>query len=128
MDKINQIKKEIFMSMKMMDTTIKNIKESEEYKIAQAYNQGLKDAMAIFEREIRENREVNMDGLIDKFKIKDAIYNMRNGHLSDNDMEIWHLINELPVEMNKGKILEQMEALKDTEQDDSVAERVSTQI
>lgn len=69
-----------------------------------------------------------MDGLIDKFKIKDAIYEMRNGHLSDSDMEIWHLINELPIEMDKEKILEQMEALKDTEQDDSVAERVSTQI
>ena len=66
MDKINQIKKEIIISMKMMDTTIKGIKESEEYKIAQAYNQGLRDAMAIFEREIREHGEVNMDGLIDK--------------------------------------------------------------
>ena len=31
MDKINQIKKEIFASMKIMDTTIKGIKESEEY-------------------------------------------------------------------------------------------------
>lgn len=47
-----------------------------------------------------------MDGLIDKFKIKDAIYEMRNGHLSDSDMEIWHLINELPIEMDKDKILE----------------------
>ncbi len=50
MDKINQIKKEIFTSMKIMNTTIKGIKESEEYKIAQAYNQGLRDAMAIFEK------------------------------------------------------------------------------
>lgn len=53
MDKISQIKREIFMSMKIMDTTIKDIKESEEYKIAQAYNQGLKDAMTIFEREMK---------------------------------------------------------------------------
>ena len=53
MDKINQIQKEIFRSMKMMDTTIKDIKESEEYKIAQAYNQGLRDAMAIFKREMK---------------------------------------------------------------------------
>ena len=53
MDKISQIKREIFISMKMMDTTIKDIKESEEYKMAQAYNQGLKDAMAIFEREMK---------------------------------------------------------------------------
>ena len=54
MDKIKEIKKEIFMSMKIMDTSIKNIKESEEYKIAQAYNQGLKDAMAIFEKEMKQ--------------------------------------------------------------------------
>lgn len=40
MDKAKQIKKEILTSMKMMDVTIKGIKESEEYKIAQAYNQG----------------------------------------------------------------------------------------
>ena len=53
MDKISQIKKEIFVSMKMMDTTIKDVKESEEYKMAQAYNQGLMDAMAIFEREMK---------------------------------------------------------------------------
>ena len=53
LDKISQIKKEILTSMKIMDTSIKNIKESEEYKIAQAYNQGLRDAMAIFEREMK---------------------------------------------------------------------------
>ena len=54
MDKMNQIKKEILTSMKMMETTIKGVKESEEYKIAQAYNQGLRDAMAIFEREMKQ--------------------------------------------------------------------------
>lgn len=54
MDKINQIQKEIFISMKMMDTTIKGVKESEEYKIAQAYNQGLRDALAIFKREMEQ--------------------------------------------------------------------------
>lgn len=54
MDKMNQIKKEIFVSMKMIDTTIKGVKESEEYKIAQAYNQGLRDAMAIFERKMKQ--------------------------------------------------------------------------
>lgn len=53
MDKMNQIKKEILTSMKMMDTTIKGVK-SEEYKIAQAYNQGLRDAMVIFEREMKQ--------------------------------------------------------------------------
>ena len=54
MDKISQIKKEIFISMKMMDTTIKDVKESEEYKIAQAYNQGLRDAMTIFEKAMNQ--------------------------------------------------------------------------
>lgn len=69
-----------------------------------------------------------MDGLIDKFKIKDAIYEMRNKKLSDTDMEIWYLINELPVDMNKEKVIQEMEALKDVAQDDSVAEQVSTRI
>ena len=69
-----------------------------------------------------------MDGLIDKFKIKDAIYEMRNKKLSDADMEIWHLINELPADMKKEKVIQQMEALKDIEQDDSVAEQVSARV
>lgn len=69
-----------------------------------------------------------MDGLIDKFKIKDAIYEMRNKKLSDADMEIWHLINELPADMNKEKVIQQMEALKDIEQDDSVAEQVRARV
>lgn len=69
-----------------------------------------------------------MDGLIDRFKIKDAIYEMRNKKLSDTDMEIWNLINELPVDMNKEKVIREMEALKDVAQDDSVAEQVSTRI
>lgn len=69
-----------------------------------------------------------MDGLIDRFKIKDAIYEMRNKKLSDADMEIWHLINELPADMNKEKVIQQMEALKDVTQDDSVVEQVSTRI
>lgn len=53
MEDISQVKKEIFMSMKIIDTTIKGIKESEEYKIAQAYNQGLRDAMTIFEKKLK---------------------------------------------------------------------------
>ena len=69
-----------------------------------------------------------MDELIDKYKIKDAIYEMRNAKLSDTDMEIWHLINELPADMNKEKVIQQIEALKDVEQDDSVVEQVSTRI
>lgn len=53
MEDISQVKKEIFMSMKIIDTTINGIKESEEYKIAQAYNQGLRDAMTIFEKKLK---------------------------------------------------------------------------
>jgi hypothetical protein len=69
-----------------------------------------------------------MDELIDKFKIKNAIYEMRNKKLSDADMEIWHLINELPADVNKEKVIQQMEQLLDVAQDDSVAEQVSTRI
>lgn len=39
--------------MKIMDVTIKGVKGSDEYKMAQAYNQGLRDAMSIFEREMK---------------------------------------------------------------------------
>lgn len=53
---------------------------------------------------------------------------MRNKKLSDTDMEIWYLINDLPVDMNKEKVIQQMEALKDVTQDDSVVEQVSTRI
>ena len=49
--------------MKIMDVTIKGVKESDEYKMAQAYNQGLRDAMSIFERKIkvRENKMEAID-------------------------------------------------------------------
>ena len=73
-------------------------------------------------------RKGDINGRIDKFKIKDTIYEMRNKKLSDADMEIWHLINELPADMNKEKVIQQMEALKDIEQDDSVAEQVSARV
>lgn len=66
--------------------------------------------------------------LIDKFKIKNAIYEMRDKKLSDADMEIWNLINELPADMNKEKVIKQMNALKDVAHDDSVAAQVSTRI
>lgn len=62
-DNLNEIKKEIVTSMKIMDVTIKGVKESDEYKMAQAYNQGLRDAMSIFERKIkvRENKMEAID-------------------------------------------------------------------
>ena len=54
MNKLEQIKKKIFMSMKIMDTCIKGVKESQDYLPAQAYNQGLRDAMSIFETELKQ--------------------------------------------------------------------------
>lgn len=54
MNKLEQIKKKIFMSMKIMDTSIKGVKESQDYLLAQAYNQGLRDAMPIFETELKQ--------------------------------------------------------------------------
>ena len=53
MNHLNEIKKEIATSMKIMDVTIKGVKESDEYKMAQAYNQGLRDAMSIFKRDMK---------------------------------------------------------------------------
>lgn len=35
-----------------------------------------------------------MDELMDRFKVKDAIYDLRNAKLSDANMEIWYTINE----------------------------------
>lgn len=74
MDKIDQIKKKLFTSMKIMDITIKGIEESEEYKIAQAYNQGLRDAMSIFEREIKCCSQYDFDSRHSTFD-REAIYN-----------------------------------------------------
>lgn len=53
-----------------------------------------------------------MDELIDRFKVKDAIYDLRNAKLSDADMEIWYKINELPADMSREKVIQQMETLK----------------
>ena len=38
------------------------------------------------------------------------------------------MINELPTDMNKENVIQQMEALKDVKQDDSVAEQLTTRI
>lgn len=45
----NEIKKELLMKMKFMDTTIKGIEESAEYKEAKAYNTGIRDAINILD-------------------------------------------------------------------------------
>lgn len=52
-DQIDQIKKKLFTSLKIMDITITGIEEPEEYKITKAYNQGLRDAISIFERDLK---------------------------------------------------------------------------
>ena len=54
MNKLEQIKKKIFMSMKIMDTSIKGVKESQDYLLAHAYNHGLRDALSIFETELKQ--------------------------------------------------------------------------
>lgn len=54
---IDEVKKDIFMSMKMFDPTIRGLKESEEYKISQAYNKGLRDALAIFQKHIGQEEK-----------------------------------------------------------------------
>ena len=53
---IDEIKKEIFCSMKFSDTTIAGIKETEEYKIKQAYHKGLRDALNIFNKHIASEK------------------------------------------------------------------------
>lgn len=65
-DHLNEIKKEIVTSMIFMDVTIKGVKESDEYKMAQAYNQGLRDAMNIFERKMKFQEEINDKSLVRK--------------------------------------------------------------
>lgn len=45
-----EIKKELFMSMKLLDKTIKGVKDSEEYKLAQAYNDGIRTAIKILDK------------------------------------------------------------------------------
>lgn len=42
--------------MKFSDTTIAGIKETEEYKIKQAYNKGLRDALNIFNKHIASEK------------------------------------------------------------------------
>ena len=65
-DNLNEITKEIVTSMKIMDVTITGVKESEAYKMAQAYNQGLRDAMNIFERKMKFQEEINDKSLVRK--------------------------------------------------------------
>lgn len=38
------------MSMKLFDKTIKGVKDSEEYKLAQAYNDGIRAAIKILDK------------------------------------------------------------------------------
>lgn len=83
MDKIDQIKKKLFTSMKIMDITIKGIEESEEYKIAQAYNQGLRDAMSIFEREIKCCSQDDFDSCHSIYD-REAVYN-KEGNENENN-------------------------------------------
>lgn len=42
------------MSMKLFDKTIKGVKDSEEYKLAQAYNDGIRAAIKILDKYEKE--------------------------------------------------------------------------
>lgn len=50
MNNYENIKKELLMEMKMTDTTIKGIKESEEYAFNSAFNSGIRSALKILEK------------------------------------------------------------------------------
>lgn len=45
----NEIRKELFMKMKFMDTTIKRVTESTEYKEVSIYNDAIRDAIKILD-------------------------------------------------------------------------------
>lgn len=49
-DLYRKIKKELFMKIRLMDTTIKGITESQQYKENILYNQGIRDAIQILDR------------------------------------------------------------------------------
>ena len=51
--------------------------------------------------------------LIDKYEFKDKLYDRRNGKLSDADMEIWHMINEMPVSYNIDNVIKELNRMKE---------------
>lgn len=51
--------------------------------------------------------------LIDKYKLKDKLYDKRNGKLSDTDMEIWHMINEISITYDIDKVVKELEHIKE---------------
>ena len=54
MSVIDDVTKDVFMKLHLMDRTIKGIEESEEYKLAQEYNKGLRDALTIFKKHMEK--------------------------------------------------------------------------
>lgn len=54
MSVIDDVTKDVFTKLHLMDRTIKGIEESEEYKLAQEYNKGLRDALAIFKKHMEK--------------------------------------------------------------------------
>ncbi|GFI47783.1 hypothetical protein IMSAGC019_03109 [Lachnospiraceae bacterium] len=60
-DLYTKIRKELFIKMKIMDPTIKGIKESLEYKEAAAYNAGIRDAISILDSYNQTLAEVGND-------------------------------------------------------------------
>ena len=50
LDLYTEIKKELFMKMRFMDTSMKGIKESSEYEGTRKYNEAIKDAIRALDK------------------------------------------------------------------------------
>lgn len=50
LDLYTEIKKELFMKMRFMDTSMKGIKESSEYEGTRKYNEAIKDAIRVLDK------------------------------------------------------------------------------
>lgn len=57
-DLYEKMKKELFEQLKLMDTTIKDISDSQEYRDAQSYNAGIRTAIKVLDihKEELENK------------------------------------------------------------------------
>ena len=49
-----KIRKELLLKMQFLDTTIKGVSESQEYKEAATYNRGIRDAINVLKRYIND--------------------------------------------------------------------------
>lgn len=52
-----EIQRDLYMKLKMFDTTVKGATESPEYKDAQAYNQGIRDCIDLLKTKVTKTNE-----------------------------------------------------------------------